>query len=721
MLKPIVGLAMVGLFAAVAAGDEAHGTLTVRVRNGSAPVRAAVVSAGGLAAQTDVRGECQLALPVGEQELTVKRAGFEPATLRVTVRAGQETVAVVQLPEQTLEEHVTVVSATRSRTLVEDQAIRVEALPQEEIEENSTVAPGNITTLLEEIGGLRVQAVSPALGGANFRLQGLGGRYTQILIDELPLYGEVPDAFNLLQIPPLDLGQVEVIKGAASALYGGTALGGIVNLVSRRPEGELEPEVLLNQTVHGGTDASGFLPGRLSSRWGYTLLGAADWQRERDLDHDGWADLAGYRRRVVRPRLFWADGHGDSLLFTIGGTSEERKGGTVGDSVTPEGAAFTESLATRHLDGGIVGRFLVHGDRLISLHASFGSAWHDHRFAEDRERDVRSSGSSEVSLSGSNRGHTWVLGAAVLYRHYRVTEIGGFESTSTAPGLFVQDEYSLSEHFAVSASARADFDSVYGAFLNPRLSVLVRPGQGFHLRFSAGTGSSVPTPFLDETEAVGFSRVLPPRDLEAERAESASVDAGFTRGHFELGDTLFVSRVAHALLLRPVTGELERFEIANAPTPTDSYGSQFFTRYVNGSLHIILAHTYLHSTEADPEAAGRRETPLTPRHAGELAVLWESEKRGRLGLEISYTGRQSLEHDPYRSESVAFFDINVLGEVRLEGETGIFVNLTNLAGVRQTRYDPLLLPARAPDGRFTTDLWAPLEGRSVNAGVRMAF
>jgi outer membrane receptor protein involved in Fe transport len=80
------------------------------------------------------------------------------------------------------------------------------------------------------------------------RVQGLRGRYTQVLSDGLPLYGGQTGGLGLLQIPPMDLGGVEVIKGVASALYGGTALGGVVNLVSRRPGEEPIRELLLNQT-----------------------------------------------------------------------------------------------------------------------------------------------------------------------------------------------------------------------------------------------------------------------------------------------------------------------------------------------------------------------------------------------------------------------------------------------------------------------------------------
>ncbi len=78
------------------------------------------------------------------------------------------------------------------------------------------MTPGDIAMLLNETAGLRVQPTAPSLGGASVRIQGLRGRYTQILSDGLPLYGGQAGALGPLQVPPMDLAQVEVIKGAAS-------------------------------------------------------------------------------------------------------------------------------------------------------------------------------------------------------------------------------------------------------------------------------------------------------------------------------------------------------------------------------------------------------------------------------------------------------------------------------------------------------------------------
>src|SRR5436309_12967360 len=122
-----------------------------------------------------------------------------------------------------------------------------------------------------------------SLGAASVRVQGMRGRYTSFLSDGLPLFGQQGAGLGLLQIPPMDLSQVEVIKGNASALYGSAAMAGVVNLISRRPAAEPVHEFLLNRSSLGETDASAFLASSLSSTWSAAVLGSGNWQEKRDV------------------------------------------------------------------------------------------------------------------------------------------------------------------------------------------------------------------------------------------------------------------------------------------------------------------------------------------------------------------------------------------------------------------------------------------------------
>jgi iron complex outermembrane receptor protein len=344
---------------------------------------------------------------------------------------------------------------------------------------------------------------------------------------------------------------------------------------------------------------------------------------------------------------------------------------------------------------------------------------HEHGFGAVTEDDIHSTGFAEATYSGSGDGHNWVIGTALQSEIYEAEDVTGFDYTYTTPSIFAQEEYAVTEWATVSLAARADWHSEYGAFFNPRLSVLLRPA-GWNVRGSIGTGYFAPTPFTEETEAIGLSRLRPIDDLEPERARTASLDVGRSFGSLEVNGTLFGSRTENALQLVADGLDADNLELINADGPTRTWGTELLARWHQEPFHVTATHTFLRSRESDPSGLGRREVPLTPRHALGMVGMWEAEGEARVGLELYYPGRQALEDNPFRDQSRPYLIVGLLGERRF-GPARAFVNLENLLDVRQTRYDPLVLPSRFFEGRWTTDAWAPLEGRVINAGVRLNF
>jgi outer membrane receptor for ferrienterochelin and colicins len=688
--------------------------ITVRVTSDGRPVAGARVRLADAEARTDAAGVALVPVAAGASEIAVEADGYLPAMIRLPASL-TAPIDVTLEPLAEFEEEV-IVSASRSPTRLQDQPLRVEVIDREEIEEKALMTPGSVAMLIGETTGLRVQPTAPSLGAANVRIQGLRGRYSQVLADGLPLYGGQGDSFSLLQVPPLDLGQVEIIKGVASALYGASALGGVINLVSRRPT-EAARELLLNATSLGGTDTTVWLADVPSERWRWSVLGGFHRQGRRDLDDDGWTDVSGYDRGAVRPRVFFDNGTGTTVVATAGVMVEDRDGGTLGGRVAPDGRPFTEALRTRRGDAGVVARWLTSSSRVVALRGSYGRQSQDRLFGEVRERGTRETGFGEASLQGASGRHTWVLGGAFQHDGYHAEDLRGLDYSFDVPAAFAQDEWALGR-LRVALSGRLDLHDEYGVLATPRASFLWRPDDEWTMRLSLGGGAFAPTPFVEDTDETGFSRLEPLVGLDAERAWGGSLDVTRRVGSLELNGTWFASTVTNPIQF--VSHSDGRAELTNAGGPTRTWGSEALGRYRAGPFLATATYAYTRSSEVEPGGIARREVPLTPRHYAALDLMAEDSRVGRAGLEVYYVGRQSLEDNPYREEGAGQWIVGALVEKRFRA-LRVFVNAENLGDVRQTRHDPLVRPARHPDGRWTVDAWAPLDGRVVNGGVRVFF
>lgn len=640
------------------------------------------------------------------------------AVLLLTVAgAATPTKAQEQSAESGDEVEAVIVQSTRSGRRVQDEPIHVDVLNREEIEEKIAMRPGNIAMMLSETAGLRVQVTSAGLGGSNIRVQGMRGRYTQFLTDGLPLYGGQAASLGLLQIPPTDLGQVEIIKGAASALYGPSALGGVINLIARRPSSDPVGEVLFNATTLGGQDLTGYASSPLSNRWSQSVTVGLHRQDVRDLNRDGYADLAGFDRWTLRPRLFWTGDDGSTAFLTVGAMGEQRRGGTLPGRTVADGTRYREAQDSRRLDAGLVADHKVEGLGKLHLRASAVTQRHTHQFGADLERDRHDTLFSELSLAGGEGATTWLSGFAVQRDTYRSKTFSVFDYTHAVPAVFAQAEHGLSDDLTLAGSARLDAHSDYGTHFSPRLSLLYRPGH-WTIRSSIGRGFYAPTPFVEEIEAAGLSRLEPLSNLKAETAENASLEAGYARGPLEANLNLFGSRIHDAIQLTDVSATSVR--LINAQGETRTHGAEALLRYRFGEVTLTGSYVYTASSEPDPNGPDRRDIPLTPKHSASLVAVWERENVGRLGFESYFTGHQSLDDNPYRTRSKPYLLLGVMGERRF-GNISLFVNVENLLDTRQSKTDPMLRPRRASDGSWTVDAWGPTDGRVANAGLRVRF
>ncbi len=673
------------------------------------------VRSAGQRSVTDAQGNARLRLPVGAQVLSITGIGVKPVQLTVNVVA--DSVVTVKVPvEMTgmVMEGVKV-NATRIERLAGDSPTRVEVLDEMEVDENTLMAPSGITMLLNETPGLRVHSASPTLGTGSVRILGLPGQYTVMLADGLPLYGGASSALGPLDVSPVDLQRVEIIKGAASSLYGGQALGGVINLVSKPPSGK--SEILLNRRTLGVTDAATWTSRQFTDVVGGSFLASGTTQSRADIDHDGWADQPRARRWNVRPRLTAEDSKGRSLFVTAGFGYDDRTGGTLDRAVTPGGAAFREGLTSKRADvgarailpvgdsGNVAARFAVSGNRRSR---EFGPG--------PVEKDGTTTGFLELTRSFVASQTSMVLGSTLQLDKFENSLNSRYDHSWFTPSLFATAERAVGP-LTLSVSARGDAHPEAGLQVTERVAALAKPADGWSVRVSAGTGFAAPTPMTEETEAIGLRAILPGTELRRERSFGSMVDINGKLIGAEILVTGYGSVISDAIQVAPAASGGDDVVLSNTPGDARVAGVEGAAIWRFDGGKFLGTYGYMRGTRPDAESGDREQIPMIPRHRVGGDLMFEREGVYRGGIEGIWYGKQSLDDNPFRRESKPYLYLMAIA-VRELGRFEVVANFENLLNVRQTNTDPLVRPTPGMGGRWTTDVWAPLEGFMANVAVR---
>jgi outer membrane receptor for ferrienterochelin and colicins len=696
--------------------------VTVRDEGTKQPVVGATVTVKGteITATSDAQGVAGLAgVPEGEQTLEVFSAGYGTTEVKVTLPPGGrgETVVFIRINNELGE--VTVVETTRTGREIDDTPTRVEAIDEEEVGEKMSMRPANVSMVLSESTGIKVQQTSATTQTQSVRIQGLDGRYTQLLKDGFPAFGGFSGSLGLLDIPPLDLRQVEIIKGPAATFYGGGAIAGVVNFISRVPEDEPVTNMIFNVTSAGGVDFSLFDARRLG-RHGYTLLGSVNYQREYDVDSDDFTELPRSRSFNLAPRFFFT--LDDKTRLTVGNSTsvQKREGGDVfviRDAADAVHQYFERNDSARNITTVQLDRDLSGGRRLVARQslALFGREIEipDYRFEGSQLNSY-----TDISYFHPLKSHALVFGFNAAYDRFREGRDSGGplprDETRRTFGGYAQDSFNVTEKLSLEAGFRLDHVRDYGSFALPRVSALYKFGDRLSSRFTLGFGYKTPSVFTEEAETLLFRGVRPVGNtLKAERSRGGTFDVNY-RGtwgekfNYSFNQMFFYTRITDPLVLSPRGGGLYAFE--NAARPVKSRGFETNARLSYDIVKLFAGYTY---TNAKAEyLTGNQILALTPKSRINSALLFEKEDAFKVGLEAYYTSSQYLTD---RDRTRPFWVAGVFGEKSF-GKYSLFFNAENVTDTRQGRFGTVVFP---PHRNPTfAEIYTHTEGRVFNGGIK---
>ena len=659
-------------------------------------------------------------LPNGEIEFVISFVGYEEMEIELSFPEDNNKTIEIELEEgEELEE--VVITSTRSSRTIQDIPTRIEAITGEELGEKAAMNSSNIGMLLRETTGVQMQQTSLSSGNMSIRIQGLDGRYTQILKDGMPLYGGFAGGLSIMQIPPLDLKQVELIKGSNSTLYGGGAIAGLVNLVTIKPNDEPKLDIMLNQTSALGTTGNIFYAQKYG-KVGLSIYGSATNQIAYDPDDDGFSNMPDAQTFSLNPKFYYYINPNTELSLGLNTTIDDRTGGDmeVIKGNTSAEHVFTEENKSERYATQLNFRNTKE-NRTIDFKNSISYFDRKLTIPDYQFNGNQVSSFSEASYNlHRNEKSEWQLGL----NHYleQFTE----ENTDSLPvrdythntiGGFIQNTTDINEKWILEAGLRTDYNTDYGTFVLPRFSLLFKANNKLSSRIGGAMGYKLPTIFTEDAEKLYYRGIQPlsTDQVDAETSIGGNFDINYKTAlgdemTFSINQLFFLTQLKNALVLREdATTDMAYFESADGNMLSSGFETNIKLTYDDFKLYLNYAFV---NTELQYDNINDQK-PLTPKHNAGFVLFYEIEEKWSAGYEVYYTGKQ---FDNLYNQKTDYWTMGVM-LMRHWERLSVFVNFENFTNVMQSDFEPLVLP---PTNNPTfPDIWAPTDGFVFNGGIKL--
>lgn len=690
-------------------------TITVLDKENKQPVYGASVYINTLSigSNTNEQGIAILNnVPTGTHELTISYIGFTTITESILV-SNILLEKTYYLAEGFQLEAITV-KATRSTRTIKRIPTRVEFIGGEELGEKATMNAANISMVLRESTGIQIQQTSLSSANSTIKIQGLDGRYTQLLKDGFPLFGGFSGGLSVMQIPPLDLQQFEIIKGSSSTLYGGGAIAGLVNMVSKTPDTDPELDIMLTQTHVGGSTGNIFYSKR-NSKFGTTLYASGNYQKIYDPEDDDFSNLPKTKTFSFNPKIFYYPNEKETYWLGINGTYDKREGGDVTaiNNGISDNHQYTEDNTSARISTQAVYTNKINKQSELQIKNSIS-----HFNRELTTQDYQFSGKqwntfTEVNYTHNNDQSDWIIGANLYSNSFK-------EANTTAPrnqqdittGLFANYTRDLSEKFILETGLRTDYSPDWGFFPLPRISLLYNVNNHFSSRIGGGLGYKIPDMFTEEAAVLNYQNItaINKDNLEAERSYGVNIDLNYSGNitneiSVSFNQLFYITRINNALLLN---SNDNFFYFENADGAILSKGAETNLKFSYKDFRWFLNYTYIDATLN--YLPGKPQKTLTPKHMAGNVIMYENEK-WRIGFETYYTGKQRLSNGNKSNDYLLF---GFLIQKHFDWISP-YMNFENFTDRRQSKFSPEILPPHT-NPEFA-EIYAPTDGFIFSAGV----
>lgn len=484
-----------------------------------------------LGGSTDSAGNFKISnIPPGSYTVRASAMGYKPAFKSVSITdGGIINLDFVLISDASALKEV-VVSGTLKEVSRLDSPVPVEVYTPAFFRKNPTPS---IFDALQNINGVRPQLNCNVCNTGDIHINGLEGPYTMILIDGMPIVSGLSSVYGLSGIPNALIERVEIVKGPASSLYGSEAVGGLINIITKKPQNApvFSGDIFATSWAEVNTDLGlKFALGKATVLTGVNYFKYAN---RIDNNQDNFTDVTQQDRISVFQK--WNFDRAEHRLFSIAGryNYEDRWGGDITWNKSFRGGSdrYAESIYTKRWE--LIGNYQLPVTEKIMLAFSLNSHDQNSVYGSTRYMAKQQIAFSQLTWDKKSGNHDLLAGGALRYSLYddntpATASMNGslnHPDKIWLPGFFLQDEISLTQKQKILLGVRYDYNSVHGNIFTPRFAYKWTINDRNTIRLNAGTGFRVVSLFTEEHAALTGARdVVITEKLEPEKSYNTNLN-----------------------------------------------------------------------------------------------------------------------------------------------------------------------------------------------------
>jgi len=471
-------------------------------------------------------------IPSGTYKIVVSSIGYNTKTIEITFNKDEKIIQNFSLvSDNSLDEIV--VSGNLKPVSKSASSVPVDVYSKSFFKKNPTPS---IFESLQNVNGVRPQLNCNVCNTGDIHINGLEGPYTFVLIDGMPIVSGLSTVYGLTGIPQALIQRVEVVKGPASTLFGSEAVGGIINIITKKPSNSpmLFVDSFSSSWEEINTDI-GFKYNASKKIQGLLGINYFNYQNIIDNNNDNFTDLTLQNRISIFNKLNIE--RSNNKLFTIAFryVYEDRWGGETNWNKSFRGTdlVYGESIYTSRWE--TFGTYELPTTENIRLQFSANGHYQDSFYGTDSYKANQLIAFGQLVYNKKiKKKHDLLFGIAYRNTTYDDNTFATSESDGVTnkpsiihlPGVFIQDEMNLTNQHKLLIGARYDYNSLHGTIFSPRVNYKWNSKNNKNiLRFSVGNGFRVANIFTEDHAALSGAReVVFEGELSPETSWNANVN-----------------------------------------------------------------------------------------------------------------------------------------------------------------------------------------------------